>query len=118
MRNTNVTNSLSGAALVVLILVLSFSVTAWSGDAKDGDNIQGSWLPATAELGGQMFPDDVRKSIKLLVKDDKYTVTLGRAVDQGNLKLNPTTTPKQLDVIGTDGPNKGKTFLAIYERDG
>jgi uncharacterized protein (TIGR03067 family) len=23
-----------------------------------------------------------------------------------------------LDIIGTDGPNKGKTFLAIYERDG
>ena len=23
-----------------------------------------------------------------------------------------------MDVIGTDGPNKGKTFLAIYELEG
>jgi uncharacterized protein (TIGR03067 family) len=23
-----------------------------------------------------------------------------------------------MDIIGTDGPNKGKTFLTIYERDG
>ena len=24
--------------------------------------------------------------------------------------------PKELDITGTDGPNKGKTILAIYER--
>jgi uncharacterized protein (TIGR03067 family) len=109
---------MSGAAMLFINLVLSLSVAAWSRDAKSGDDLQGSWLPATAELGGQTFPDEVRKSIKLVVKDDKYTVTEGPAVDQGNLKLNPNSTPKELDIIGTDGPNKGKTFLAIYEREG
>src|SRR5262245_59064912 len=56
--------------LVVLALVLSFSSAARSGDAKDGDTIQGTWLPSTAELGGKMFPEEVRKTIKLVVKDD------------------------------------------------
>ena len=102
----------------VLTLVLSFSLAARGGDAKDGDTIQGTWLPATAELGGKMFPDEVRKTIKLVVKDDKYTVTVGEAVDQGTVKLNPAAKPKEMDITGTDGPNKGKTFLAIYERDG
>ena len=56
---------------VAFTLVLSFSLAARSGDAKDGDTIQGTWLPSAAELGGKMFPDDVRKTIKLVVKDDK-----------------------------------------------
>jgi hypothetical protein len=28
--------------------------------AKDGDTIDGTWLPSSAELGGKMFPDEVR----------------------------------------------------------
>jgi uncharacterized protein (TIGR03067 family) len=103
---------------VVLTLVLSFSPAAGGDDAKDADTIQGTWVPSAAELGGKMFPDEVRKSIKLVVKDDKYTVTVGKQVDQGTVKLNPAAKPKELDITGTDGPNKGKTILAIYERDG
>ena len=103
---------------VVLTLVLSFSLAAGSDDAKDGDSIQGAWLPSMAELAGKLFPDEVRKTIKLVVKDDKYTVTVGDEVDQGTVKLNPAAKPKEMDITGADGPNKGKTILAIYERDG
>ncbi|MFO0842649.1 MAG: TIGR03067 domain-containing protein [Gemmataceae bacterium] len=103
---------------VLLTLVLTFSPAATGGDAKDGDGIQGTWLPSKAELGGKAFPDEVRKSIKLVVKDDKYTVTVGEQADRGTVKLNPKAKPKELDVTGTEGPNKGKTILAIYERDG
>jgi len=104
--------------LVALTLVLAFAPAAWGGDAKDDDTLQGTWLPAVAELGGKPFPDEVRKSMKLVIKDDKYTVTVGEKVDQGTVKLNPKTKPKAMDITGTDGPNKGKTFPAIYERDG
>lgn len=103
---------------IVLTLMLSFALAARSGGAKDDDTIQGTWLPSTAELGGKMFPDEVRKTIKLVVKDDKYTVTTGKAVDQGTIKLNPAAKPKEMEITGGDGPNKGKTILAIYERDG
>lgn len=105
-------------SFVVLTLMLLFPVAAWSGDAKEGDGLQGTWLPATAEFGGKMFPEELRKSIKLVVQDDKYTVTIGKAVDQGSVKLNTNAKPKEMDITGTDGPNKGKTILAIYERDG
>jgi uncharacterized protein (TIGR03067 family) len=105
-------------AFAMLALLLSFALAARSDDAKDPDTIQGTWLPATAELGGKPFPDQVRKTIKLVVKGDRYTVTVGKEVDQGNVKLNPSAKPKEMDIIGTDGPNKGKTILAIYQRDG
>ena len=103
---------------VVLTLVLSFTLVASGDDAKDGDALDGTWLPETAELGGKMFPDEIRKAMKLVVKDGKYTVTVGKQVDEGTVKLSPAAKPKELDITGTDGPNKGKTILAIYERDG
>ena len=111
-------------ALQVALLTLSiwsFGYAASSQAAsivEDGSSIEGTWLPAAAELGGKMFPDEVRKTIKLVVKDDKYTVTVGEGIDQGTVKLNPAASPKELDITGTDGPNKGRTILAIYERDG
>ena len=85
---------------------------------QEGKKMQGTWKPVTAELGGKPFPDEVRKSIKLVVKDDKYTVTVGKQADKGTLKLNPAAKPKEMDITGTEGPNKGKTIRAIYERDG
>ena len=103
---------------VVLSLVLSFALAAQSGDTKEGDALQGAWLPSRAELAGKPYPDEVLKTIKLVVKDDKYVVTVGKGVDQGTVKLNPAAKPKEMDITGTDGPNKGKTFLAIYERNG
>jgi uncharacterized protein (TIGR03067 family) len=98
-------------------VVLTLSLAAWAED-KDKDSIDGTWLPAEAELAGKAFPEDVRKSIKLVVKDGKYVSTVGEVTDKGTVKLNAKAKPKELDVVGTDGPNKGKKLLAIYERDG
>jgi uncharacterized protein (TIGR03067 family) len=103
---------------IAAAIVLSFSTAAWSAEAKDGEAIQGDWLPAEAELAGHKFPDEVRKAIRLVIKDDTYTATVGKEPDRGTIKLKPAEKPKALDVIGVEGPNKGKTFPAIYELDG
>ena len=103
--------------LVGVTLIVSCASAAW-GDAKD-DALDGIWLPATAELSGEKFPDEVRTTIKLEIKGDQYTVTAGTAEhDRGTCKRNPSAKPKTLDIMGTEGPNKGKTILAIYERKG
>ena len=100
---------------VALTLILSLSA---SGDDAKTATIDGTWLPSSAEIGEKQFPDEVRKSIKLVVEGDKYTVTVGDKVDKGTVKLDPKAKPKALDITGTEGPNKGKTILGIYERDG
>jgi uncharacterized protein (TIGR03067 family) len=102
---------------VAVAVMVSSSSAVWSADTKDQDTLAGTWLASAAELGGQKFPGDVSK-IKLVIKDDKYTVTVGMQADEGTIKLNPTAKPKALDITGTAGPNKGKTILAIYERNG
>lgn len=99
-------------------LVLSLSSAAWSGDAKD-DTLEGTWLPSSAELGGKKFPDEVRKAMKLLIRGDKYTVTVEKeGFDEGTVKLKPSAKPKAMDITGTKGANKGKKILAIYEHKG
>ena len=105
--------------LFMIPLMLAFAVTARGGDTQDGDSLQGTWLPLTAELSGTPFPDEVRKSIQLVIDGDGgYTVTVGDTVDRGTTRLNPAAQPKELDITGTEGPNKGRTIRAIYERDG
>jgi uncharacterized protein (TIGR03067 family) len=103
---------------VGLISVLMLSSIARGDEAKDGENIDGVWLPASAELAGKKLPDEVLKTIKLEVKEGKFTVTAGEAVDRGAVKLNREAKPKEIDITGTEGPSKDKTILAIYERDG
>jgi uncharacterized protein (TIGR03067 family) len=103
---------------VAIALACSWSSSAWSADAGDGKTIQGTWLPTAAELGGGKFPDEVRKTITLSIKGDKYTVTVGKKVDKGTVKMNASAKPKTLDITGTEGPNKGRTILAIYELNG
>jgi uncharacterized protein (TIGR03067 family) len=102
---------------VAFAIVVSCSTTAWSGHLMD-EPIEGIWVPESAEISGVKFPDEVRKTIKLELKGDQYTVTVGSQIDRGTCKRNPSAKPKELDITGTEGPNKGKTILAIYEREG
>jgi uncharacterized protein (TIGR03067 family) len=103
--------------VALALVVISWSPAAWSEDVKNHTN-EGVWLPSSAELGGEQFPEEVRKTIRLEVKGDQYTVTAGKTIDRGTCKLNPSAKPKTMDITGTEGPNVGRTILAIYERNG
>jgi uncharacterized protein (TIGR03067 family) len=85
---------------------------------KDGKALEGTWVPLSAELGGRKFPDEVLKTMKLVMAGEKYTVTVGAQTDQGTVKLDAAQNPKAMDIKGTEGPNKGKNFPAIYELKG
>src|SRR5262249_26683745 len=89
-----------------------------SSSTKESTTFDGTWLPATAEIAGQPFPEELRKAMKLDIKGDKYTVTVGDNVDKGSFKVDNSAKPKTMDIKGTDGPNKDQTLLAIWELDG
>src|SRR5262245_12365975 len=92
-------------------LRLALVPVALAGEKKDEDAIQGTWVAAEAELGGKKL--STAQPIKLVIKDGKYDVT----IDHGTVKIDASAKPKSMDITGTDGPNKGKTFMAIYELD-
>ena len=104
----------------ICIAMILFTEAAWSQDAAgESKLLQGAWLPTAAELGENPFDEATLKTMKLVFEGDKYTVAVGKSpLDKGTTKIDPAAKPKTMDIIGTDGPNKGKTFLAIYELNG
>jgi uncharacterized protein (TIGR03067 family) len=82
---------------------------------EDSKKVQGTWKPVSAELAGKPFPDEVLKTMKLVITDDKYNVTVGDKPDEGTVKLDPSKKPRAMDIVGTKGPNKDKMIPAIYE---
>jgi len=110
---------------VKYLLCLSLLVCACAGHFARGDDaanakeegkkLQGTWKPVSAELGGKPFPDETLRTMKLVLADDKYTVTVGEQTDEGTVKLDPAKKPRAMEIVGTKGPNQGKTIPAIYE---
>jgi len=80
--------------------------------------MDGTWKPVAAELAGEQWTKQVLDSMKLILKDDNYTVQVGEQSDEGEVKRDPSKSPKTMDIKGTKGPNKGRTFLVIYELKG
>jgi uncharacterized protein (TIGR03067 family) len=107
----------AGTRRVAVAFVAAFSITV-AALAQEPSPLEGVWVPADASFAGKSMPEQFLKTIKLEVRGDAYTVTGGKTVDRGTLKRNETAKPKELDIVGTEGPNKGKTILAIYERNG
>jgi len=83
---------------------------------SDAKAQEGIWKPIAAVLGGTTLPPPALQAITLKITGGNYEVTIvGEGPDKGTCTLDTSATPKRMTIKGTDGPNKGKTFLAIYE---
>ncbi len=63
----------------------------------------------------QSFPDEVTKSIRLVVTGNNYEVNVGGEKGKGTCEVDLSTSPSRMTIIGTEGPNAGKKMLAIFE---
>ena len=105
------------AATILALALCGASRADDTAADKEGKMLEGTWQLVEGEVGGRKFPPQVAKGIKLTLSPGKYTVT-AESKDEGTVKYIPDTSPKAMEVTGTAGPNKGKTFLAIYELKG
>jgi len=102
--------------ILCFCVTLAASLTLFAGDASgDSKLLQGKWVPAAAQLGGQPMNEATLKTISMKLDNGKYQVLVGEYPDRGTYTIDTTTKPKSITVVGTEGPNQGKTFPAIYE---
>ena len=101
--------------IVCLSFIVAFGPSAHGFADSDSRAMDGTWQPLSAELAGKPWPKEILDAIKLIVKDDQYTVQIGEQSDEGTVKRDPDKSPKTMDITGKKGPNEGKTFLVIYE---
>jgi uncharacterized protein (TIGR03067 family) len=99
-------------------LMVAGVLSAGESSEQDATGVQGMWRPVRAELGGRPMPEAVVKIITLRLDGGKYEVFVGEQPDRGTYALDSTSTPRGMTVTGTEGPNNGKTFPAIYELNG
>lgn len=111
--------------LLQLLSLVGLSLSLPVDDAKQDDKVkqeiaklQGTWTIATLEVEGNKLPEQLLKGAKIEVKGDSFVSTMPGAVYKGTIKIDATASPRTLDLIFTDGPEKGNTSLAIYEVDG
>ena len=104
--------------LAVLIVVSVASVGLCADPSNENlAALNGRWTSESAVKAGEAYPDNVRKSIRLVLSKGKYTATVGEDVDEGTYKIDDSESPKTITFVVTKGPNKGKTIQGIYELD-
>ena len=74
----------------------------------------GIWFPHSAEFAGNEIP---LHGTRLTIEGDRYGIETPDGKDAGTLVFNTAVVPHQIDIIGTDGPNSGRTILAIGRRE-
>jgi uncharacterized protein (TIGR03067 family) len=114
-------------SLVALFCAVGLAASGGSGTLADEKahvekevrKFQGAWTIESSETGGKKLPAGDLKGLIVTFEGDKHTVKKGDEVVQvGTQKLDPSQSPKAIDVIMTEGPNKGAVMLGIYEIDG
>jgi uncharacterized protein (TIGR03067 family) len=86
---------------------------------KELSRFEGTWQFVSIEIEGKKVPEEqVKNSGKLVLKGDQFTLRQGDVTYKGTLKVDLTQKPKRIDITFTDGPEKGRTSLGIYELDG
>ena len=82
--------------------------------------LHGAWVPVAANVSGkELLVAELR--VKYLVFDGHDYSIIDRSnqiVDRGEYLVNENATPQTLDIVGRDGPNAGRSMLAIFELEG
>lgn len=104
---------------VALGVVLVTFVVSAEAKQKDAEALQGTWRLTAGEANGKALTDKDLKDGKLVLKGDRYTVTLAeKGTLTGTQKLDPKKEPKTIDIVDASGSDKSKTSLGIYDLKG
>lgn len=104
--------------ILLLVCLASSCESGGSRPRNETTPVDGTWSALAADLGGETFPEELRKTLRLVIHEGTYTVTVANRPDRGIVVLDPLKQPKTMDITGTSGPNKDKRILAIYETTG
>jgi len=108
----------------ILITLLPFTLAIAAAAAENGAAPQsnrypqdGVWKPVSAALAGAKMPTPALKAITLRISGEHYELSVmgEKQPDRGTHTFDESTTPKRITISSTNGPNKGHTFLGIYE---
>lgn len=100
-----------------MVAILTGASVAQPG-AADATKLEGSWALVSEESDGSAAPEEIRRSAVLKIEGVKYSLHLGELKLTGRISLNPTQSPKAIDLRDDDGVTPGGIRRGIYRIDG
>ena len=84
-----------------------------------GNDAKETWTFLYRETDGKPSPRAELEGQRVIIDGDRFIAIRGDRVTQAGIrKLDPTKTPKEIDLLITEGFGKGATWLGIYESEG
>ena len=105
---------------LIALLSLALIAATRADDAVDKDvqAFQGAWTLHSLERDGKKTPEAEARKLRLTIRGHRFTLRKQDDIlSEGSFVLDPGRRPKTIDETISSGPNKGKTYLAIYEID-
>jgi uncharacterized protein (TIGR03067 family) len=106
----------------LLACVLLVPAAAAADEKAELKKLQGTWKATSVKYAGTAFPVEGDQALYMVIKGDVATVKGSEDVKKEyakvKLKLDPSTTPKVVDVIVTSGTMKDKVMEGIYKLEG
>lgn len=88
-------------------------------DAGTGRGLEGAWVPVAANVSGQLLRVGELRVKYLVLGGRDYSIIdrSNQVVDSGEYLVNQSVRPGTIDIVGREGPNAGRSMLAIFELD-
>jgi uncharacterized protein (TIGR03067 family) len=117
MRKTLSRSLVFCTLLAVCLCCQAVMVVQAQADAdKALKELQGKWRAVEIQSSGISAPKEEAEKALLEIKDDEWFWLSGGPVDvKSRMRLDPSKSPKEIDITYLDGPAKGSTFPGIYE---
>lgn len=82
------------------------------------EKLRGTWDVTTLQVDGADKPQTAYHGANIIVAGDIFKMMSTETVYQGTFSVDASKSPKTIDLHFTEGPEKGKTNLGIYELNG
>ncbi len=85
------------------------------------ERLEGRWKVVALESDGRKATAAELEAMKdggWTFKDAEVSIEDPNAPGKSSFKIDPDKSPKQIDLIGLEGPQKGKTMEGIYRLEG
>jgi uncharacterized protein (TIGR03067 family) len=82
---------------------------------REHQRLEGTWRVVSAEVEGTPIPAREYRDLRLTFKNGKFTARRGvEEAQEGTYAIAPAVTPKEMDIIRSNGPTRGQKQLAVY----
>jgi len=106
-----------GAMLTVIATSATAEDAREEAITKDRKQIEGTWRVVALEVNGNKAGDEDARKLTVINGSDGTWSLLSEAkeISKGTSTFDPTTKPKTIDFLPTEGGGKDNSYLGIYE---